>query len=59
MWILLQVSKGQEALDKKLGMLETHQKDIHDALVNIENDASRLYLARSPSAALCTVHHEH
>jgi nuclear pore complex protein Nup62 len=40
------VSKGQEALDKKLGMLETHQKDIHDALVNIENDASRLYLVR-------------
>ena len=40
------MSKGQEALDKKLGMLETHQKDIHDALVTIENDASRLYLAR-------------
>ena len=44
--IFTQVNKGQEALDKKLGMLETHQKDIHDALVGIENEASRLYLAR-------------
>jgi len=34
-------------LDKKLGMLETHQKDIHGALVSIENEASRLYTARA------------
>lgn len=37
------VQAGQEALDKKLGMIETHQKEIHDALVSIEGEAEKIY----------------
>ena len=38
-----QAAAGQEALEKKVGMLETHQKEIHDALMSMENEAARLY----------------
>ena len=58
----VQVNKGQEALEKKLGMLETHQKEIHDSLVSIEGEAARLYqvllpyalLSQSPDTNRCT-----
>jgi hypothetical protein len=38
-----QVAKGQEALEKKLSMLETHQKEIHSALTSIEGEADRIF----------------
>jgi hypothetical protein len=38
-----QAAAGQEALEKKVGMLETHQKEIHDALLSMESEAIRLY----------------
>lgn len=50
----MQVNKGQEALEKKLGMLETHQKEIHDSLVSIEGEASRLYQVRIHPALDCS-----
>lgn len=43
---MLQAAAGQEALEKKVGMLETHQKEIHDALLSMENEAARLYQVR-------------
>jgi len=36
------VAAGQDALERKLFMLETHQKEVHDALVSIEGEAERL-----------------
>ncbi len=42
-----QVNKGQEALEKKLGLLETHQKEVHDSLVSIESEAARMYQVRA------------
>lgn len=45
---VLQAAAGQEALEKKVGMLETHQKEIHDALLSMENEASRLYQVGGP-----------
>ena len=38
-----QAAAGQEALDKKVGMLETHQREVHDALAAMEAEAQRLY----------------
>lgn len=32
----------QEALERKLFLLETHQKEIHDALASIEGEAERI-----------------
>lgn len=40
---VVQAAAGQEALEKKVGMLETHQKEIHDALQSMENEAASLY----------------
>lgn len=34
---------GQEALEKKLALVETHQKEIHDTLSSMEGEAERLY----------------
>lgn len=48
----LQAAAGQEALEKKVGMLETHQKEIHDALLSMENEAARLYQVPSLSHGL-------
>lgn len=45
---LRKVVKGQEGLEKKLQMLETHQKGIHDALVGMEGEAERLYREERP-----------
>ena len=42
-WCLRQVNKGGEALEKKLGLLEAHQKEVHDSLVSIEAEADRMY----------------
>jgi len=39
---LKRVSAGQDALERKLYMLETHQKEVHDALASIEGEAERL-----------------
>lgn len=38
-----QVMAGQESLEKKLALVETHQKEIHDTLVSMEGEAERLY----------------
>ena len=43
----MQTRSGQAALEKKVGMLETHQREIHEALLSIENEAARLYQAIS------------
>lgn len=45
---LRKVVKGQESLEKKLQMLETHQKGIHDALTGMEGEAERLYREERP-----------
>lgn len=45
---LRRVVRGQESLEKKLQMLETHQKGIHDALVGMEGEAERLYREERP-----------
>lgn len=42
------VARGQEALEKKLGMLETHQVEIHEALLAMETEALRLYQVPNP-----------
>lgn len=39
------VAASQEAMDRKLAMLETHHKEVHDALVSIEGEAERLVAA--------------
>ncbi|GFH14924.1 Nsp1_C domain-containing protein, partial [Haematococcus lacustris] len=38
------VVAGQDALERKLNLLEAHQKEVHDALASIENEAERLLL---------------
>ena len=38
-----QAHKGQEALEKKVALLEAHQKEIHDSLSSMESHALRLY----------------
>ncbi len=39
----LQVMGGQAALGKKLALVETHQREIHDTLTAMEGEAERLY----------------
>lgn len=39
---LKSVAAGQETLERKLFLLETHQKEIHDALSSIEGEAERI-----------------
>ena len=39
---------GQEALERRLAMLETHQRGIHDALIGMEGEAERLYREEVP-----------
>ena len=39
----MQLLAGQESLEKKLQLLEMHQKGIHDALTGMETEAERLY----------------
>ena len=42
----MQAYAGQVALERKLSMLETQQKEVHDALVGMEAEALRLYTVR-------------
>jgi len=45
---LNRVVKGQEFLEKKLDILETHQNEIHNALLSMENEAEQLYREERP-----------
>lgn len=38
-----EAAQGQDALERKLGLLETHQKEVHDSLVSVEAEAARMY----------------
>ena len=49
---LVQTRSGQAALEKKVGMLETHQREIHEALLSMENEAARLYQVIHPDVHL-------
>lgn len=40
---LRKVLGGQEALERRLQMLEAHQKGVHEALSGMETEAERLY----------------
>ena len=40
-----QAHTGQDALDKRIALLEAHQKEVHDALVSMEGHALSLYQA--------------
>jgi nuclear pore complex protein Nup62 len=42
------VSAGQEAMERKLALLETHQKEVHDALSSIEQEAEKLCALERP-----------
>ena len=48
-----QAAAGQDALDKKVHMLEAHQAEIHASLASMEGEAARLYQVRPPSHTLC------
>lgn len=39
----VQAHKGQESMEKKISLLEAHQKEIHDSLVSMENVALHMY----------------
>ena len=39
---------GHEFLEKKLDILETHQNEIHNALISMESDADQLYSEERP-----------
>lgn len=41
----MQAHQGQESLEKKVALLEAHQKEVHDSLVSMENVALRMYQA--------------
>ena len=41
--VVCQAQKGQEALERRVAMLETHQLEIHNALVTMEDEALRLH----------------
>lgn len=41
---LNKMATGQDALDKRLCMLETHQREVHEALVGMEGEARRMYM---------------
>lgn len=53
------MAKGQEALEKKLGLLETHQKEVHDSLVSIESEAARMYQVPSSRGEFVSQSHAH
>ena len=40
---------AQAALDRKLGLIEAHHKEIHDALASMEGAAARAYAAETPA----------
>lgn len=42
------VMAGQEALEKRLALVEAHQKEIHDTLGAMEGEAERLYREERP-----------
>lgn len=44
------VLAGQEALERRLQMLEAHQKGIHEALIGMEGEAERMYREERPLA---------
>ena len=44
----IQAHKGQESLEKKVALLEAHQKEIHDSLVSMENVALRMFQVTIP-----------
>ena len=54
-----QAAGGQEALVKKVGMLETHQREIHDALASMEAEATRLYQACALAPQNAPASHAH
>ncbi len=39
----VQVARSQEAVNDKLHMLEMHQKETHDSLLQMEKTASSMY----------------
>eukprot|EP00882_Tetradesmus_deserticola_P020053 GHRQ01021608.1.p1 GENE.GHRQ01021608.1~~GHRQ01021608.1.p1 ORF type:complete len:218 (+),score=115.10 GHRQ01021608.1:43-654(+) len=39
------VHAGQDALERQLDMVETHQKEVHDSLLSVEAEAERLFTA--------------
>jgi peptidoglycan hydrolase CwlO-like protein len=39
----MQVARSQEAVNDKLHMLEMHQKETHDSLLQMEKTASSMY----------------
>lgn len=41
---------GQEHLEKKLDILETHQNEIHNALLSMESEADQLYRCAAANA---------
>ena len=47
-----QAAAGQDALDKKVHMLEAHQAEIHASLASMEGEAARLYQARPPHSSI-------
>lgn len=47
---LRRVLAGQDALERRLQLLETHQKGIHEAISGMEAEAERLYLEEKPLA---------
>lgn len=47
---LRRVLGGQDALERRLQMLEAHQKGIHDVLSGMEGEAERLYREERPLA---------
>lgn len=42
LFLFLQVLHAQEALERKLAMLDTHQRGIHETLTGMEHEAARL-----------------
>ena len=51
----LQAHKGQESLEKKVALLEAHQKEVHDSLVSMENVALHMYQV-GPTEAMYAKH---
>ena len=47
---LRRVLAGQDALERRLQMLQAHQKGVHDALASMESEAERLYREERPMA---------
>ncbi len=47
-----QAAAGQDALEKKVHMLEAHQAEIHASLASMEGEAARLYQARPKNSSV-------